>query len=115
LSFAWDQFDLPQQPLHFTSKAFRTQIVTFIDEALVKCRSVMIVSKTNQNRSILVAALYLMTKYKWTVSKTLEYLSCRKPDMLLTNDHITALKNVEKQIISFQYGVEALGLKVDKP
>ena len=51
----------------------------------------MIVSFSNQFRSILVAALYLMHKYKWDVSKTLEYLSSRKPDMMLTPEAVTAL------------------------
>jgi hypothetical protein len=47
LSLPWEQFDLPAQPSSFTSKALRMQILTFIDEALNKCRSVLIVSKTN--------------------------------------------------------------------
>jgi len=65
-------------PPNFTDKEFREQIFMFIENIISNYNSVLIISEKNQTRSILVAQLYIMMKYKWNVMKTLEFLYAKK-------------------------------------
>ena len=46
----------------------------------------------------MVAQVYLMRKFTWSLSKTLEFLVHRKPDLLLTKDILHAFQQVEGMI-----------------
>lgn len=98
LNFEWTTRTLPVSPFPFTSRELRQQIVDFIDGGLNSFTSVMIVSFRNNCRSLLVAALYLMEKYKWTLRKTLELLCHKKPDLVITLEIFHALQAVERDI-----------------
>ena len=60
------------------------EIVRFIDEAIENFgTSVLIHSVRGQNRSSVVAILYFMEKYRWSLMKTLEFINSRRPDLEL--------------------------------
>ena len=67
----------------------------FIDNGRSQYRGVLIISETNQTRSIVVVAIYLMMKYKWTLMKTLEFLNQKKVDAVITSEILGVLKDVE--------------------
>ena len=67
----------------------------FIDNGRSQYRGVLIISETNQTRSIVVVAIYLMMKYKWTLMKTLEFLNQKKVDAVITSEILGVLKDIE--------------------
>ena len=68
----------------------------FIDNGRNQYRGVLIISETNQTRSIVAVAIYLMMRYKWSLFKTLEFLNQKKVDAVISTDIHNALKEVEK-------------------
>lgn len=58
----------------------------------------MVVSLTNQCRSIIVAWLYLMMKFRWGAHRTLEYLSTKKPNLVITMEILSAFEKLEGEL-----------------
>ena len=83
----WERFVFPEALIE---SPLRDDILTFIEGGIKMFRGVMIISTTNKTRSIQVAAIYLMMKYKWSARKTLEYLSIKKPDLEITTEILAA-------------------------
>jgi hypothetical protein len=98
MNFEWRTKELPQTPDSIMDLNFRHSFIKFIDEALNNFKGVMIISTTNQCRSIIIAQTYLMTKYKWNASKTLEYLAIKKPDLLITTEILAAFQMIAKEL-----------------
>lgn len=48
----------------------------------------------------MVAQVYLMTKYRWNASKTLEYLAAKKPDLVITTEILAAFQMLERELKS---------------
>ena len=46
----------------------------------------------------MVAAIYLMLKYKWNTKRTLEYMSIKKPDLEITTEILAAFQMLEKDL-----------------
>ena len=87
MNFEWRNKELPDPIMNIN---FRHEYIKFIDEALNSFKGVMIISTTNQCRSIIVAQTYLMTKYRWNASRALEYLAIKKPDLCITTEILGA-------------------------
>ena len=75
LNYDWQDNVIPDQ---FESEKLRQEIFDFVDSALRVYRSVLIISETNQQRSIMASVLFMMMKFNWNVQKTLEYLFAKK-------------------------------------
>ena len=90
MNFEWRNKELPQSPDNIMNINFRHEYIKFIDEALNNFKGVMIISTSNQCRSIIVAQTYLMTTYRWNASRTLEYLTIKKPDIVITTEILGA-------------------------
>jgi len=52
----------------------------------------------NRCSTVLVACLYLMYKYKWSLKQSLEYVNTRKSDIDVTKANIKSLKMVESAV-----------------
>ena len=75
LNYDWQDNVVPEG---FESEKLRQEIFDFVDSALRVYRSVLIISETNQQRSIMASQLFMMMKFNWNVQKTLEYLFAKK-------------------------------------
>ena len=77
---------------------FLTEMFRFIQEAVQSFNSCLIVSQRNKCGTVVVAIVYLMMKYKWSVIRSLEYLNGRKSDIEITKTITKQLQQVEQQI-----------------
>ena len=74
-------------------------IYQFIENAVTKYTSCLIVSKFNKCASTVVGVIYLMIKYKWTLMKALEYMNAKKRNFEITRTILRDLINLEKSIL----------------
>lgn len=72
----------------------------FINEALDVSESVLVHSGKGQNRACIVAALWLMRKYRWTLLKTLDFLNYRKPNLDIRTHFVQQLTAYESRLTS---------------
>ena len=98
LSFRWNDDDA--QIILDPQNQNIAQIFQFIEEAVEKIESVLVVSTKGQSRSSTVIVAYLMKKYKWTLLKTLEYLNSRRPDLEIRTSFIQQLSEYESYLSS---------------
>lgn len=81
-----------------TCRKIRQRIFQFIDTALTNHRSVLILSDTNQFRSVIVAAIYIIMKYRWSTVRTLEFILSKKEDIQITAELISTLQKIEADV-----------------
>lgn len=67
----------------------------FITAALEQGESVLVHSVRGQSRSMCVLAAYMMGKYRWSLSKTFEFLNSRRPDFEIKSGFIRQLQLFE--------------------
>jgi hypothetical protein len=65
------------------SNAVLDEIYSFIEEALEAGEAVLLHSTDGASRAAFCAAVYFMLRYRWTLPKTLAYLSSKRGDLLL--------------------------------
>mmetsp|Transcript_3706 Transcript_3706/g.7922 ORF Transcript_3706/g.7922 Transcript_3706/m.7922 type:complete len:401 (+) Transcript_3706:10-1212(+) len=70
----------------------------FITAALDLGESVLIHSVRGQSRSMCVTAAYIMGKFRWSLSKTFEFLNSRRPDFEIKSGFIRQLQLFEGRI-----------------
>ena len=87
----WDEHKINR----LTDMSFLTEIYRFIQEAVMNFNSCLIVSQRNKCSTVVVAIIYLMMKYKWSVLRSLEYLNARKSDIEITKTIIKQLSQIE--------------------
>lgn len=59
----------------------------------------------------MAACIYLMIKYKWSVQKALEYLCSKKGDILINSNILTALLNLQQQMVKERVQDNSLSLE----
>ena len=65
----------------------------FVDEAIEEQdTAVLIHSVRGQNRSSIVAILYFMEKFQWSLLKTLEFINSRRPDLEIRANFLQQLQ-----------------------
>jgi protein-tyrosine phosphatase len=79
LTFYWVDDD--RQLIFDEEDQVPKEIVRFIDESLSQGFSVLIHSMRGQSRASVVAILYFMEKFQWSLLKTLEFINSRRPDL----------------------------------
>ena len=72
---------------------------SFIEESLAQGESVLIHSVKGQSRCALIVLSYLMQKYSWSLSKSLEFLNSRKPDCYINSNFLKHLVAFEQYLI----------------
>ncbi|CAD8108913.1 unnamed protein product [Paramecium sonneborni] len=73
-----------------------TRCFTFINDALEAQEAVLVHSIRAINRSVFVVVLFLMRKFKWTLSKTLQYIHNLKNQFDIKPNVYQQLLNYEK-------------------
>lgn len=90
----WEEHKIP---LLEELSAVKT-IYNFIEEAVKRFKSCLVVSVDNKCKTVMIATVYLMYKYKWSLHKTFEFLNDRKPDIEMTKGLVKQLQKVESMI-----------------
>lgn len=90
LTFYW--LDDDRQLIFDEQDRVPKEIVRFIDEAIDQGTSVLIHSVRGQSRSSIVAILYFMEKFQWTLLKTLEFVNSRRPDLEIRANFLNQLQ-----------------------
>lgn len=60
------------------------ELFSFIEDAVKNYSSCLITSKHNKCSTVVVAIVYLLLKFKWSVHRTLEYINAKKVDIEIT-------------------------------
>ena len=97
LTINWSES--PNQILFDLKDELAEKIVEFIDKGLSIGEGVLAHSFNGKNRVCLVALIYLMKKYKWSLLKSLQYLKSKKNDVEITNYFYNQLENFQKRLI----------------
>ena len=82
------------------SLEFSKLICDFIDQAVNRFTTCCIISQNNKCSSVIVAILYFMYKFRWSLVRVLEFINMRKPDAEISKGIIKCLKEHEKVIAS---------------
>ena len=89
----------PNQILFDLKDEIAEKIVEFIDKGISIGEGVLAHSFNGKNRVCLVALIYLMKKYKWSLAKSMQYLKSKKNDVEITNSFYNQLENFQKRLI----------------
>ncbi len=98
LSYYWADND--SQVILDVRDSASNEFYTFIEDALEKGESTLVHSVRGQSRSITVIAAYMIRKFKWSLAKTLQFLSNRRPDIVIK-------PAFHRQLIGFERRVAA--------
>lgn len=74
-------------------------LCNFISKALSLGESVLVHSVRGQNRSVVIVLLYLMRTYSWTLAKSLEYTTTRKPNLRPRQSFIAQVHAFESRLL----------------
>jgi protein-tyrosine phosphatase len=97
LSFAW--FDTENQIILDSSDKHFNAIYSFIDSGLETGESVLVHSVRGVSRCVCVMTAYLMKKYSWSLYKTLDFISFRRPDLDLNPAFLAQLAALETRML----------------
>lgn len=75
-----------------------TKAIRFIETALQKGDSVLVHSMKGQNRSCCVVVAYLIHKYRWTLTKSMEFLKIRRKDANIKMGMLKQLREFEESV-----------------
>jgi hypothetical protein len=95
LTFYW--LDDDRQLIFDEQDRVPQAIVRFIDEALEAGTGVLLHSVRGQSRSSIVAILYFMEKFQWSLLKTLEFVNSRRPDLEIRANFLNQLQVYTKR------------------
>lgn len=96
LTLNWQ--DDEKQTLFDQAERIPEEIYRFMEEAIDNFESVLVQSVRAQNRACFVIATFLMRRYRWSLVKTLEFLSSRRPDMEIRPSFLSQLHNYERRL-----------------
>ena len=68
----------------------------FIEEATRSYSSCLIVSVNNTCATVVVACVYLLLKYKWSIQNSIQYIHSRKPNIQLTKPVLEQMRKIEE-------------------
>lgn len=74
------------------------QCFEFVEKTLELGESVLVHSVKGESRSACIVLAYLMQKYSWALSKSLEFLNSRKPDCKINTSFLAQLVVFESQL-----------------
>ena len=75
-----------------------TGLCDFIDKGTSLGESVLVHSVKGQSRSMVVILIYLMRTYSWTMEKSLEFVSSRRPNLVPRQTFVTQVKTYEARL-----------------
>lgn len=97
LSFLWE--DSETQIIFEENSDTFEKCYTFIEDTLELGESVLINSVRGESRCVCVVLGFLMKKYKWALTKSLEFLNSRKPDCKIKPNFLFQLVKLENSLV----------------
>lgn len=71
-------------------------LYSFIEEATRSYSSCLVVSVNNSCATVVVACVYLLMKYKWSMQNSIQYIHSRKPNIQLTKPVLEQMRKIEE-------------------
>ena len=97
LTLNWTE--VPNQILFDKADEIANKIVEFIDNSYLGMGEGLLAhSFRGQDRVCIVALIYLMKKYKWSLNKSMEYLKSKKQDIDIPEYFFVQLQNFESRL-----------------
>ena len=84
-----------------------SEVFTFIEECVDKGESVLMHSYRGQSRCVTLLAAYLIKRYRWSLGKTMEFVTSRRADIMIKPVFYRQLQGYEKRLITFLSNAEA--------
>lgn len=102
LTFDWD--DSETQIVFDNQGEIVNQIHSFVEEAAKLGEGVLVHSVKGQSRSCCVLTAYFMKRYRWSLYKTLEFLTSRRSDLEIRTSFYHQLLNLESRLFQQSEG-----------
>lgn len=102
LTLNWNES--PNQNLFDPKDEIANRIVGFIDDSFKSGEGFLVHSVRGQNRACLVVLIYFIRKYRWTLKKSMEFLSSKKNDIDIPSYFINQITNFETRLTKYGYG-----------
>jgi protein-tyrosine phosphatase len=96
LTFNW--LDTDQQIILDAKDQVANACFAFVEDAIAKTESTLVHSVKGQSRAATVLAAYMMRKYRWSLLKTFQFLSYRRPDLEVRSAFIQQLAAYEARL-----------------
>lgn len=103
LTYNW--VDAASQIILDPADKVANEVFNFIEEAVELAEGVLIHSFHGQSRSCCVLSSYMMTKYRWSLRKTTEFLKCRHVELKMKPAFL-------QQLVGFEFRLAA---KAERP
>lgn len=79
------------------SYEYMREMFNYIEEATTNYSSCLVVSTKNKCCTVAVAIVYMLFKYNWSISRTLEIINARKIEIEITKRIVKQLRHLENQ------------------
>jgi len=109
LDFYW--LDHDNQQLFDSRDEVVPESCAFIERASAVGESTLVHSVRGQCRSVVIVVAYLMRKYRWTMVKSFEFVSSRRPDLNTRQSFVQQLAGLEGRLakqVTLAVGWEAV-------
>ena len=97
LTLNWNE--VPNQILFDSKDEIVEKIMSFIEKSLHEGEGLLVHSFKGQNRACLIALIYLMKKYKWSLLKSMQYLKSKKNDVNIMPNFYAQLEKYQQRLI----------------
>ena len=97
LTLNWNE--VPNQILFDPKDEIVDKIMSFIEKSLLEGEGLLVHSFKGQNRACLIALIYLMKKYKWSLVKSMQYLKSKKNDVDIMPNFYAQLEKYQQRLI----------------
>jgi protein-tyrosine phosphatase len=107
LTLNWSES--PNQHLFDPKDEIANRIVSFIDDSIKTGEGFLVHSVRGQNRACLVVLIYFIRKFRWSLRKSLEFLTSKKSDIDIPIFFSNQLSNYETRLTKSGQGPKSNG------
>ena len=101
------------QNLFDSKDEIASRIVQFVDDSFIRGEGLLAHSVRGQNRVCIVVLIYLMKKFKWNVTKSMEYLRSKKQDVDIPNYFLNQVILFENRLLKKGDGIRTIPWSVE--
>lgn len=102
LTLNWNES--PTQHLFDPKDEIANRIVSFIDDSYKSGEGFLVHSVRGQNRACLVVLIYFIRKFRWSLRKSLEFLTSKKSDIDIPQFFSNQISNFETRLTKYGVG-----------
>ena len=88
----------PSQILFDSKDEIVEKIISFIEISFKEGEGLLAHSYKGQNRACIIALIYLMKKYKWSLTKSMQYLKSKKSDVNISTNFYFQLEKFQQRL-----------------